>query len=107
MSRVNDGGVEIVIDCQLFSIDAVQRAAFRFSDSCEVDIERNEQGFLVRLRPRDCIAPEMDRLKERYRSTLLDEQLREKVLAETRHIRDTLYTVAFARANAPPGTSAE
>jgi His-Xaa-Ser system protein HxsD len=92
---MSNEAIEIVVDSTLFSVAAIQRTAFRFSETHSAAMSARPNAVHLLLSPLSTAAQDPDDLKRRFHSALLDEQLRERILEETRTVRDALVTAAF------------
>jgi len=87
--------VELTFDAASHSVDAIQRAAYRFSDrvSCELvsgDVEH--RCVLTAFGDVDLDAQIAD-----FRTEVLDQVLRERIRAETEPIRTMILAQAFSK----------
>jgi len=95
--------VELTFDAAGHSVDAIQRAAYRFSDrvSCEVvSGETEHRCILTAVGDVDPCAQVAD-----FRTEVLDQVLRERIRAETEPIRTMILAQAFSKTGVvdPPG----
>jgi His-Xaa-Ser system protein HxsD len=83
-------------DLSSYSLDAVQRAAYRLSDraSCEILVEEGAvEVVLTPLEDADDVAGMVAEL----RNEALDQVLRERIREETRDVRNLVLALAFSR----------
>jgi His-Xaa-Ser system protein HxsD len=88
-------GVVIVFAAETASVDAIQRAAYRFSDrlSCELAPGTDEHRCtLTAVGDNDAGATVSD-----FRTEVLDQVLRERIRLETEPIRTMILAHAFSR----------
>lgn len=78
------------------SLDAVQRAAYRFSDRVSCEISQNGDTIEAKLRMPDEEA-DLDLLVEDFRKEVLDQVLRERIRAETADVRNLVLALAFSK----------
>lgn len=78
------------------SVDAIQRAAYRFSDRLSCEIAATEGSVEVRAAVLDEGA-DADLLVADFRNEVLDQVLRERIRAETGDVRNLILAVAFSR----------
>jgi His-Xaa-Ser system protein HxsD len=78
------------------SVDAVQRAAYRFSDRLSCEIRTGDGSIEVRTSILDEQA-DVDGLVADFRNEVLDQVLRERIRAETSDIRNLVLALAFSR----------
>jgi His-Xaa-Ser system protein HxsD len=91
------GTITISVDSRLYSIDVVQRAAFRCTDWASFQFSVGSDTVLIvtaTVKPSIGIA---DReIESRFHNELLDQQLRQRVAAETKTERDLILAYAFS-----------
>lgn len=86
--------VEVTFAASTTSIDAIQRAAYRFSDRFSCELIPGEESHLCRLQP---IGEMGDEDVGSFRTEVLDQTLRERIRAETEPIRTMILAQAFSR----------
>lgn len=79
-----------------YSVDPVQRAAYRFSDRMSCEITVGERSIEVRASFLDQQA-DPDTLIAAFRNEVLDQVLRERIRAETSDVRNLVLALAFSR----------
>lgn len=89
--------VELSFDCNVFSLDTIKRALYRFADRCSFDVQSQDQQIKVTLR----VAPNVpqstiDELCSRIRNEILDQDLRDTIFKETANIRTLILANAFS-----------
>lgn len=87
--------VDVTFAAQTASIDAIQRAAYRFSDRFSCELTPGEDEHLCRL-----TAVGDQTLAEHvadFRTEVLDQVLRERIRAETEPIRTMILAHAFSK----------
>ena len=87
--------VELKFDAASHSVDAIQRAAYRFSDrfSCELITGEAEHRCLLTAVGETELAPQI----ADFRTEVLDQVLRERIRAETEPIRTMILARAFSK----------
>ena len=96
MSNSSLPEVILRFDASVYRLDAIKKAAYRFSDRCFAQIKSidvNEVEVTLRSRKSD-IDP--DDLIGSFSNEVLDQELRATVAAETAGIRDLLIAQAFS-----------
>lgn len=90
-----DGAVELDFAAETTSIDAIQRAAYRFCDRFSLELVPEEGTHRCLLRP----LGELDLAAEveSFRTEVLDQTLRERIRNETEPIRTMILAQAFSR----------
>jgi His-Xaa-Ser system protein HxsD len=78
------------------SLDAVQRAAYRFSDRMSCDIAGGDKSIEVRLHIAED-REDADSLLADFRNEVLDQVLRERIRAETADVRNLVLALAFSK----------
>jgi His-Xaa-Ser system protein HxsD len=87
---------EVSFSLEAFGIDAIQRAAYRFVDRMAVSL--HVEGNRVRCELHmDSAGPASDELIREFQKEALDQQLREKIAAETESIRHLILAHAFSK----------
>jgi His-Xaa-Ser system protein HxsD len=110
-----DNAVAFTVDERVYSVEAVLRTAYWFTDRAYVFISTpSEHALRVHLKskPATLEAPHQESISDiagEFSNALLDNQLRESVEARTGKIRELLVMKAVAEAGAladdpPPGT---
>lgn len=87
--------LEVRFDAATASIDAIQRASYRFSDrfACELLTGEREHRCLLTVVGEEAVEP----LVADFRTEVLDQTLRERVRTETEPIRTMILARAFSR----------
>ena len=78
------------------SFDAVQRAAYRFSDRLSCDISEQGETIEVTVHFLDG-AGEPESVLGDFRNEVLDQVLRERIRAETGEVRNLVLALAFSK----------
>jgi His-Xaa-Ser system protein HxsD len=84
------------------SLDAVQRAIYRLSDRMSCDISMADNAVQVVIHPSDPDA-DVDGLLGDLRNEVLDQELRERVRAETSDVRNLVLALAFSKTGLTEG----
>jgi His-Xaa-Ser system protein HxsD len=94
---------ELSFDAATHSADAIQRAAYRFSDRISCELTSGEAEHRCVLTATGDIDP--DALIADFRTEVLDQVLRERIRAETEPIRTMILAQAFSKTGLvdPPG----
>jgi His-Xaa-Ser system protein HxsD len=95
------GAVALKVDLSVFAMEAVLRAAYKFTDRCHLFVERpiNEgKQAVVTFRPKGEAAA-VDMIVGDFANELIDQQLREHLAREAGPIREILVAQAFAEGN--------
>jgi len=90
--------ISLNFDSQVFSLIAIKKAAYRYIDSfsADISIENNEVRCLLNF-----TSPKSDescaRLADDFKKEVLDQDLREKLKAETEPVRNLILAHAFSK----------
>ncbi|MGZ8934966.1 MAG: His-Xaa-Ser system protein HxsD [Methylobacter sp.] len=88
---------ELSFDNQVFTLDTIKRALYRFADRCSFDIERLDKQTKVTLHVASGLPQTaMDELCSRIRNEVLDQDLRDSISQETANIRTLILANAFS-----------
>lgn len=81
-----------------FDVEAIKRAAYRFSDKVSVEIVQDARGLNCQLRPLTTrISINLEELAGEFRNEVLDQDLRLKIAAETETYRNLILSLAFSK----------
>jgi His-Xaa-Ser system protein HxsD len=83
-------------DHAAYSLDAVQRAAYRFSDRMSCDIAEGDGATEVTVRLAEGADDPATVLAD-FRNEVLDQVLRERIRAETGEVRNLVLALAFSK----------
>lgn len=90
--------VEVRFDASVYSADAVKRALYRFSDRFVADIKQQDSEFVCLIEfPTGVSAEAMQRDTASFKKEVLDQDLREKIRAETAAVRNLILAHAFSK----------
>jgi His-Xaa-Ser system protein HxsD len=86
---------DVIFAAQTASVDAIQRAAYRFSDRFSCELVPGEDEHLCRL---TAVGDQVvgDHVAD-FRTEVLDQALRERIRAETEPIRTMILAHAFSK----------
>lgn len=91
------GGLLAEVDLGVYSISALLRVAYRFTDRCYLHLQRKSETIVeVRFRPKASDAP-LDRIAGEFCNELLDQTLREIVARESEPVRNLVLAHALSR----------
>jgi His-Xaa-Ser system protein HxsD len=81
-----------------FNVEAIKRAAYRFSDRIATDITADGGEFSCCLRALDAnAANKLDAWADEFRNEVLDQDLRLKIARETEGYRNLILSLAFSK----------
>ncbi|MFK8399877.1 His-Xaa-Ser system protein HxsD [Pseudomonas sp. BGr12] len=93
------GLVELTFNSQLYSAEAIQKAAYRSMHAFTLDLQVDGGSMLCKLIGNITTEQEaFDRAVEEFRKDVLDYQLRAQLQAETAPIRNLIMGLAFSNA---------
>ena len=78
------------------SADAIQRAAYRFSDRLALDLKRMNGEFVCTLLIDEELQDRVDEIAADFRTEVLDQVLRERIRNETEDVRNLILALAFS-----------
>jgi His-Xaa-Ser system protein HxsD len=87
---------QLVFDVSAYSVDSIQRAAYRFSDRLAIDLAQTSEGFLCTLLISDEFSESVDEIAVEFRNEVLDQVLRERIRSETEGVRNVILALAFS-----------
>jgi His-Xaa-Ser system protein HxsD len=88
---------EVVLDLSGYSIDAIQRAAYKLSEQLSVDIRSESSGYRCLLHLEgEPTEDDAEALAADFRREVLDQALRERIRGETEQVRNLILAFAFS-----------
>jgi His-Xaa-Ser system protein HxsD len=81
---------ELTFDVQVFQLETVKRALYRFTDKCSFDIQLCENEIKVKLHS------DFDDLPSKIKNEVLDQDLRDTLAKETANVRTLILANAFS-----------
>jgi His-Xaa-Ser system protein HxsD len=98
--RLDQAHVAVPIDLTLFSIDAVMRAAYKFTDRCIVLLRRDSDpntviAFMAGRSP----STDVSSIALEFNNELLDQQLRCRLEEQFKDVRTLIVAQAFSEGN--------
>jgi len=86
------------VEREIFSLDALLRAAYKFTDRCHVFLQSGERGeWLAVMRPKAAMDP--DHLVGDFANELVDQQLRARLETQFGDMRTLIVAQAFSEGN--------
>jgi His-Xaa-Ser system protein HxsD len=87
----------VTFDRECHSSDAIQRAAYKFSDRMSIDLRSEEHAFhcMATLSTED--EAEASDIVHEFKNEVLDQVLRGRIRDETAAIRNTILALAFSK----------
>ncbi|WP_170836206.1 His-Xaa-Ser system protein HxsD [Pandoraea sp. ISTKB] len=85
------------MDSELYSVEAVQKAAYRFIDRLTIVISQGQGGVICEVDVNDLSAAVVEDVLADFKRELLDQQLRFQIKKETESVRNLILAYAFSR----------
>jgi len=82
---------------EIYSLEATQKAAYRFIDRLTVLIEKVDQELICDIEPVRGQEPKFEEHIADFKRELLDQQLRKQIKEETEPVRNLILAYAFSR----------
>ena len=89
--------MKIEIDEQIYCLEAVQKASYRFIDRLTVFITRCNGQIICEVEPVNGTESHLDQNVANFKRELLDQQLRKQIKNETEPARNLILAYAFSR----------
>lgn len=90
--------IELFFDTNVYKLDIIKNAAYRFTDLFSVDFELDSSRIKCLLSFSDKKSKEfVDQTVSNFKNEVLDQDLREKISIETEPIRNLILAHAFSR----------
>ena len=89
--------MKIEIDEQIYSIEAVQKAAYRFIDRLTILITKTNDMIVCEVDSVSGTEPQFESNLSNFKRELLDQQLRKQIKEETESARNLILAYAFSR----------
>ena len=87
---------EEIFDRNAYSVDAIQRAAYRFSDRLSIELVTAGDVFRCRTTLLTDDGEQADVTIHEFRAEVLDQLLRERIREETAGVRNVILAMAFS-----------
>lgn len=85
------------LDKTVYSLEAVQKASYRFIDRLTVVISQSEQNISCEIDTTDGRTEMIEAMLADFKRELLDQQLRIQIKNETTDVRNLILSYAFSR----------
>jgi len=85
------------LDSSVYSLEAIQKSAYRFIDRLTVLISQVENKVICEIDPVTGLKAPLDEVIADFKRELLDQQLRLKIKTETADVRNLILALAFSR----------
>jgi His-Xaa-Ser system protein HxsD len=88
---------QIAFESASHSSDAIQRAAYKFSDRISIDLRSDEDAFHCTVTLVTDEVASADEIVHDFKNEVLDQVLRERIRNETQGTRNTILALAFSK----------
>jgi His-Xaa-Ser system protein HxsD len=89
--------MKLELDDQIYSLEATQKASYRFIDRLTILISKSKEGLLCEINPVKGTESNLEENLENFKRELLDQQLRKQIKEETEPVRNLILAYAFSR----------
>ncbi|HEX8456365.1 MAG TPA: His-Xaa-Ser system protein HxsD [Pyrinomonadaceae bacterium] len=100
LEEVTDESLCIGVDTAVYSLEALFRVCYGFTDKCYLFLQPEEASSVVRVKfsrkTPDCDLPS---LAGEFSNELINQKVRQQIASETRAIRELIVAQAFAEAD--------
>lgn len=98
--EVGNGGFQVSIDLNIYSVDAVTTTSYKYTDKFYVHLQTaDDKTMNVILEAKDSNAPVSSEIVKKFCNDLIDQQVRVLVNRDFGHIRDLIVEEAFKPLN--------
>jgi His-Xaa-Ser system protein HxsD len=88
---------QLELDSQVYSLEAIEKAAYRFIDRFAAVISTKNEQFILELTFDAKHEVKADRILADFKKELLDQNLRFKIKAETEPMRNLILAYTFSK----------
>ena len=100
--EIGDNMVTFLVDPEVFSLEILRGAAFLFIDRCYVHLDKNPDGFVVRLKGKDALEDgELEALQGEFENELLNQSIRQQVNERNARLRELILAKAIFAGTSP------
>lgn len=85
--------IDIELDKNIYSKSTILKCCYKFTDKCYIYLKVSNNFYHVYMQYKDKTNPST--IKDEFLNEMLDQELREIVLLETKKVRDTIVTRAL------------
>jgi len=108
LQEVTDESLCVCVDTAVYSLEALFRVCYAFTDRCYLFLRPEEGSSVIRVmftrKTADCDLPS---LAGEFSNELINQRVRLQIASETRAIRELIVAQAFAEADLPDRSLAE
>jgi His-Xaa-Ser system protein HxsD len=91
----------------VYSLDALNAAAYRLIDVASCQIDRRSGKFLCRLSPKEDLKTDSEALRMRFLDYVTDESVRERLSTKVEPVRNLILSLAFGTLASQSNTKTE
>ena len=95
--ETSNAGIEIGVDCGLYSQTAILKATYKFTGRYYAEVKRASETIITVVFMSKTTAGLDPHLREEFLNELIDQQLRERIQAETSPVRNLIIAHALSR----------
>lgn len=88
---------QLMLDSSVYSLEAVQKAAYRFIDRLTILISQVDAQIRCEITPMLNLPRPFEEIIDDFKRELLDQQLRIQIKCETEPVRNLILALAFSR----------
>lgn len=89
--------MKIQLEEQIYNLESIQKAAYRFIDRLTVLIQKNGEQLICEIEAVSGHEDKFDEHLANFKRELLDQQLRRQIKSETEDTRNLILAYAFSR----------
>lgn len=89
--------MKILLEEQIYNLEATQKAAYRFIDRLTVLIQKSGSQLICEIEPVSGQEDKFEEVVANFKRELLDQQLRKQIKTETEDTRNLILAYAFSR----------
>ena len=99
-TEVGNGGFQVSVDLNIYSVDAVTATTYKYTDKFYVHQQTADDKIMnVIFEAKDSKAPVQEEIVKQFCNDLIDQQVRVLVNRDFGHIRDLIVEEAFKPVN--------
>lgn len=100
VTEVGNGGFQVSVDLNIYSVDAVTTTSYKYTDKFYIHQQTADDKMMnVIFEAKDSNAPVSAEIAKRFCNDLIDQQVRILVNRDFGHIRDLIVEEAFKPVN--------
>ncbi len=108
ITKLSDGGLSITVNLKVYSLEALFRTAYLFTDRCYLflKVEADPSTVEVHFHPIEA-SIDLLKLSGEFCNELINQRLQAMIASETHTIRELIVAQAFAEADVLDGSASE